>query len=123
MSDNAPQHDDPRWREQITRRAWYNPAISFEHYESALALGRSSREKLTNATFEQVVDELALQWAKGHGGTTPPWDQVRAAVEDAWNRGDEFSADAIALEGGFKSPPTFLEHGRSTPRNLDEPNN
>jgi hypothetical protein len=120
--DNAARFNDEYWRENLARRAYYNPDITYDQYRLALEYGHAARQQYDpHIKFDNVAADLAAGWAAHQAATGLSWEEVKSAVEDAWQRGDEFVADAIANQGGFDAPPTFADHGRLTPRNRDEP--
>lgn len=123
QSNNSARFNDEYWRENLTRRAYYNPDIGYDQYRKALEFGHAARQQYDpHIKFENVASDLESSWVAQHAGNGMSWEQVRSAVEDAWQRSDEMVADAIANQGGFDSPPTFQDHGRLTPRSRDEPN-
>ncbi|MBC7783547.1 MAG: hypothetical protein H7144_06885 [Burkholderiales bacterium] len=116
FNESDPRNINPKTSQAGARR-------EADHAEIAAQYGRSARAKHRDAaSFDAVAEMLAKDWAAEHGNSGTTWQQVRSAVEDAWNRSDEKSADTIAAKGEFKSPPTFLNDGTRTPRNIDEPN-
>lgn len=115
-NESDPRNINPKASDAGARR-------EADQTELAAAYGRLARAKHRDvASFDAVAEKLAAEWAAEHGNSGTTWQQVRPTVEEAWNGSDEKDADAIAGKGDFKSPPTFLNDGRQTPRNIDEPN-
>jgi hypothetical protein len=115
--------DEEYWREAILQKSYYRSDIGFDRYRWALRCGLLARRYCGKKTgLKDVLAGLAKGWSKFGGPTGLTWEQARDAVTDAWEHADMLLADSIANRGGFKSPPTFSEHGSLVPRNFDEPN-
>jgi hypothetical protein len=110
------------WKERIENSSWYNPHIPIEHYRQAIQFGWETRRRIGKVPFSEVKKELANIWAVEHATDGSMWNQVAPAVEDAWNEAEILDGDAVANKGGFKKPPTFVDNGTRTPRNVDESN-
>ena len=118
---STPEND---WRSFLIKRSYYDSTISFDDYRLIIEFGRSMRMRFPNPDiFAKRQTELGTEWKQFQAQTGLEWDEVKSAVEDSWQRGDELIADAKANHGGFDHQPTFGEDGRMTPRNRDEPNN
>lgn len=123
LDDGLPEIDEKFWRNAILQRAYYRPKVSFDKYRWALRFGQMARKRHGgDADFAEVMDELAAAW-KDHGGPSGlSWEEASAAVHDSWDHHGTIQGEATASQAGFKSPPTFCEHGSHVPRNIDEPN-
>jgi hypothetical protein len=115
--------DEKYWREAILQKSYYRGDIGFDRYRWALRYGQMARKQHGNKTvLKDVLTDLADGWSKFGGPSGLTWEEACDAVRDAWDHTDVLVADAIANQAGFKSPPTFAEHGSLVPRNVDEPN-
>ncbi len=115
--------DEVYWRKVILHKSHYDPEIGFDRYRWALRYGQMERRRRgENVKLDQVLSDLAEGWKDFGGPSRLTWEQARAAVADSWNNTETLVAESIANQGGFKSSPTFTEHGSRVPRNIDEPN-
>jgi hypothetical protein len=74
------------WREHFATHGHGLPA-GFEVYEPAYRYGteqylRSERPR----GWDEVEEELQLDWEQSRGGSTLSWEEARPAVRDAWER-------------------------------------
>jgi hypothetical protein len=115
--------DEKYWRAAILQKPYYRGEIGFDRYRWALNYGQMARKRHGHdVKIDQVLQELADGWSKFGGPSGLTWEEAHEAVKDSWNYTDTLVAESIAKQAGFKSPPTFTEHGARVPRNLDEPN-
>jgi len=118
-----PDIDEKFWRKAILQRNFYRPEVGFDRYRWALRFGQMERRRhKREVEFASVVAELEAAWSQFGGPAGLSWEQARDAVRDSWEHGDTLQAEAIASHGGFNTPPTFCDHGKRVPRNIDEPN-
>jgi hypothetical protein len=111
------------WSEDLVRRPYFDPSTSLDVYHLAFQYAMTARGVVpSGTTFSEIEPLLAEHWRTYRVKTGVPWDQIRDAVEDVWNRAHELAADDASLHGRFKEPPTFSKHGLATPRSIDEPN-
>jgi hypothetical protein len=115
--------DEEFWRKTIRQRAYYRPEIAFDRYRWALRFGQLARKRHKgSAQFEEVIADLEAGWKRFGKASQLTWQEARAAIEDSWEHTGTLLAEAIASRAGFKRPPTFGDHGKVVPRNIDEPN-
>ena len=74
------------WREHHAKQPYADKNLSFEHYAPAYRTGHEGAAKYTGKKFEEIEDDLALDYEKNRAGSDLPWDQARPAVQAAWDR-------------------------------------
>ncbi|HUB27077.1 MAG TPA: hypothetical protein VL992_16750 [Tepidisphaeraceae bacterium] len=118
-----PEIDERYWRKAILQRSYYRREIGFDRYRWALRFGQMARRRHHGTVeFAEVIHDLASAWAQFGGPIGLSWEEACAAIEDSWAHTSTIQAEAIASQGGYKSPPSFKEHGHLVPRNMDEAN-
>ena len=74
------------WREHHAKQPYADKNLSFEHYAPAYRTGHEGAAKYAGKKFEEIEDDLALDYEKHLGGSGLPWDQALPAVKAAWDR-------------------------------------
>jgi hypothetical protein len=77
-------HDADYWRENYTRRPYFQAGDSFDDFGPAYEYGTSWRERHAGRSFDDVEPELATQWERARGSSRLGWDRARHAARDAW---------------------------------------
>ena len=74
------------WRENYSRRPYYEPGTDFSTYEPAYRYGWESATDPTyqNLGFDEAEPRLRSGWDRGSPGRH--WHRSRDAVRDAWDR-------------------------------------
>jgi hypothetical protein len=127
-ADNPPDPDlsdidEKYWRKAILQRDYYNPNVAFDRYRWALRFGQHARKSHKGEmTFDDMLADLEKAWIEHGGPSGLTWHEAKAAIADSWEHTGTLQAEAIASHAGFKTPPTFRDHGNLVPRNIDEPN-
>ena len=80
-----PQTEAAFWREQHTRQPYANE-YSYDQFEHAYKTGYNSYLKYRGKGFDEVEDEVALDYEKQKPESAIPWDTVRPAVNAVWER-------------------------------------
>jgi hypothetical protein len=78
--------EEAYWREQHAKQAYAEKDRPFEHYAPAYRLGYEAALEHRGKTFEEVEDDIALNYERGRPEEAVPWDYARPAVKAAWDR-------------------------------------
>jgi hypothetical protein len=115
--------DAKYWREAVVQPDSLVHDVRFDRYRWALRYRQNARHHHgRNLEMNALLKELAEGWSKFGGPSELTLVEARQAIMDSWSHTDTLAADAEANQGGFKSPPTFAQHGARVPRNIDESN-
>jgi len=60
--------------------------LHYEHFAPAYRVGYEGAAKHPGKTFEEIEDDLALDYSKHQPGAALPWDQARHASKAAWDK-------------------------------------
>lgn len=75
------------WHVNHMTRPYYRQGRSFGDYEAAYRYGWENASKAGRMTFEEAERAyLAAGWTAVRGEAHFPWEEVREATRDAWNR-------------------------------------
>jgi hypothetical protein len=87
MSDEKDwKYAEAHWREQHAKQSYARKDLSFEHYAPAYRLGHEAAITHSGKKFEEIEDDLALNYEKADAAEPLPWDTVRPAVKAEWDR-------------------------------------
>ena len=78
--------EEAYWREQHTKQPYADKSRSFDDYALAYRTGSEAAEKHKGKAFEEIEDELALNYERARPEEALPWDHARPAVKAAWDR-------------------------------------
>ena len=81
-----PTIEEQYWRENHPSQPYATEEFGYEHYEPAYRLGYEAVGKFPGKKFEEIEDEIALEYAKSRPESALPWDQVRPATKAAWDK-------------------------------------
>ena len=81
-----PTEEEAYWREQHAKQPYADKGQAYEDYAPAYRVGLQAPSKYPGKTFEEIEDDLALDYEKARPGDALPWDHVRPAVKAAWDR-------------------------------------
>jgi uncharacterized protein YcfJ len=81
-----PTVEEQYWRENHSAQSYANEAYDYEHYAPAYRVGYEAIGKYPGKSFEEIEDDVALDYQKHQPGSALPWDQVRPATKAAWDR-------------------------------------
>jgi hypothetical protein len=81
-----PTVEDIYWRENYTRRPYYDQKTSYDEYRPAYQYGWESRAKYANRSFDEVEPELRRDWESAKDRSKLAWDKAKLATYDAWHR-------------------------------------
>jgi hypothetical protein len=85
-SANDPAKEKIDWREHHSTQPYAAGERSYEDYLPAYRTAHAAYEKHAGKEFEEVEDDIALDYEKHHPGAALPWDEARAAVRSAWDK-------------------------------------
>lgn len=81
-----PTTSDSWLRDNFTSRPYVNRGDTFEIYEPAYRYGGEAEHRYGAGGFDQFEDEIEQGWSTHSEGTSMPWDRVRHAVKDGYDR-------------------------------------
>lgn len=74
------------WREHHAEQAYADRTLPYEHYAPAYRTGYEAATKYAGKEFEQIEDDIALDYDRARPEDGLPWDRARPAVKAAWDR-------------------------------------
>jgi hypothetical protein len=78
-------NEEAYWRENHAKQP-YAKDTSYEDYAAAYRVGYEGPFKYVGKKFEEIEDDIALDYEKARPESALPWDSVRPAVNLAWER-------------------------------------
>jgi phage tail tape-measure protein len=81
-----PTVEDAYWRDNYSRRPYYDRASTYDDYQPAYRHGWESRSKYANQSFDQAEGTLRRDWEASKHGAKLNWDKAKHATRDAWDR-------------------------------------
>jgi uncharacterized protein (TIGR02271 family) len=93
-----PTTEDNWLRENFGSRPYVKKGETFETYQDAYRYGGEAEARHHGRGFDEVEDDLKLDWgkAKEHGGLT--WSHARDAVRDAYDRTIQLREEHLKVE-------------------------
>ena len=83
---NDPAKDKIDWREHHSDQPYAAGKYSYEDYVPAYRTAHAAFEKHGEKDFDDMEDEIALDYERHRVGSPLPWDEARHAVRSAWDR-------------------------------------
>ena len=83
MSETG-NEDDKQWRDLHASQAYADKERPFEHYAAAYRVGAQAAEKYPGKKFEEIENDVVLDYQRADIGSALPWDHARHAVRAAW---------------------------------------
>ena len=77
---------EAHWRKHHANQPYANENSSFEHYAAAYRTGHEAASQHPGKKFEEIEEDLALNYEKHKIGSALPWDTARPAVKAEWDR-------------------------------------
>ena len=74
------------WREHHETQSYASGERGFEDFVPAYRTAQAALSKHRGKKFEEIEDDLALDYEKHHPGSALPWDEARPAVQSAWDK-------------------------------------
>lgn len=84
MADSSEQ--ETYWREHHGEQPFVKPGQEYTHYQAAYRTGYEGFDKYPGKAYDEIEDDLALDYQRNRAGSGLPWDSVRPAVKAAWDR-------------------------------------
>jgi uncharacterized protein (TIGR02271 family) len=81
-----PTEEDAYWRENFHTRPYVKKDASYDMYRPAYLYGVTVHKKHGGRPFDEVEADLSKGWPKARGKSPLPWNKVREAVRDAYDR-------------------------------------
>jgi hypothetical protein len=81
-----PTVEEQYWRENHLKQSHATKEYGHEHYAPAYRVGYEAVGKYPGKPFEEIEDDLALDYEKYQPGSALTWDRVRPATRAAWDK-------------------------------------
>lgn len=81
-----PTVEEQYWRENHSTQSYATDTYDYEHYAPAYRVGYEAIGKYPGKSFDEIDDNLALDYEKHQPGSALPWDQARPASKAAWDK-------------------------------------
>lgn len=81
-----PTVEDAYWRENYSRRPYYDAGTTYDQYSPAYRYGWEARQRYSDQRFEDVEPELERGWSKAQSTSKLSWQKAKHASRDAWDR-------------------------------------
>src|SRR5215469_5869670 len=78
--------EEAYWREHHAEQPHASEETTYEHFAPAYRVGAEAVAKYPGKAFDDIEDEIALDYEKHQIGSALPWDHVRGASRAAWTR-------------------------------------
>jgi hypothetical protein len=78
--------EETYWREHHASQPYADKQRSYEDYAPAYRFGYDAATKHTGKRFEEIEEDVALNYEKSRPESALPWDHARPAVKAAWDR-------------------------------------
>jgi hypothetical protein len=85
-STNDPATVKIDWREHHQTQPYASGERSYDEFVPAYRTAQAAFETHGGKSFEEIEDELALNYKKHDPGSALPWDEARPAVQSAWDK-------------------------------------
>lgn len=84
-----PTVESAYWRENYSKRPYYDPDMDYDDYEPAYRYGWESRVRYPEQRFEDIEPDLEAGWPDVQPTSQLGWSKARHATRDAWDRIDQ----------------------------------
>ena len=81
---NIESEEEKHWRELHASQPYADKERPFEHYAAAYRVGAEAAQKYPGKKFEEIENEVVLDYQRAEVGSALPWDHARHAVRAAW---------------------------------------
>lgn len=81
-----PTVEEQYWRENHASQSYASDEFGYEEFHPAYRTGYEAVAKYPGKQFEEIEDDLALDYEKNRAESALPWDRARSATRAAWDR-------------------------------------
>jgi hypothetical protein len=81
-----PTQEEQYWRENHPGQPYASPDFGYEYYAPAYRTGYEGLTKYPGKKYEEIEDDLALDYEKNAIGSPLPWDRAQPAAKAAWEK-------------------------------------
>ena len=78
--------EDAYWRENYTRRPYFETGRDYEFYGPAYRFGYDATDRYSGKQWNDVEPDLRRDWDRYEYRGQSTWEQIKNAVKDAWDR-------------------------------------
>jgi hypothetical protein len=78
--------EDAYWRENYTRRPYFETGRDYEFYSPAYRFGYDATDRYSGKQWNDVEPDLRRDWDRYEHRGQSTWEQIKTAVKDAWDR-------------------------------------
>lgn len=79
-----PKHEETYWREQHQKQSFAKAGQQYDEFAAAYRTGYEGFHKYPGKPYEEIEDDLALDYERNKAEAALPWDHARHAVRAAW---------------------------------------
>jgi len=76
--------EEKYWRDQHPKQPYANKSLTFDEYVHAYRTGIEAARKYPGKRFEEIEDDVVLDYQRARIGAALPWDHAKHAVHAAW---------------------------------------
>ncbi|PYJ22522.1 MAG: hypothetical protein DME99_05190 [Verrucomicrobia bacterium] len=81
---NPTTEEENYWREHHANQSYAEKGRPYEDYAAAYRTGYEGFHKYPGRPYQEIENELALDYQRSQPGAALPWDHARHAVHAAW---------------------------------------
>jgi len=81
-----PTIEEAHWRASYANEPYYRETMTYDDYAPAYRLGAEATTRYSDASFDDVEDDLAQDYARTRGNSRLEWDHAKDATRAAWHR-------------------------------------
>ena len=89
-----PTAEDAHWRENYKNEPYYKADHGYEDYEPAYQAGYEARARHSDRDFDEIEDDMRLDYEKRKGNSRLGWDEAKPASRAAWDRAGTGESDS-----------------------------
>jgi hypothetical protein len=76
--------EEAYWREHHAEQPYADKNVSYERYAPAYRVGIEAADRYPGKNFEEIEDDVVLDYERAKPEDPLPWDHARHAVHAAW---------------------------------------
>jgi hypothetical protein len=84
----SPAPEELFWRDTYHREPYYVAGRNFEYYAPGFRAGWTGRVRHDGRSFKEAESDLIAEYGLSKTELDPPWHDIRAAAQAAWDRVD-----------------------------------